>query len=160
MAERKDKSPRHITSLELTPETLEKLNRTREERYRKIQAGECRYESVDDDGDLILVAYGTAARIALGAKKLAAKEGIRLGLFRPITLWPFPSEALGNIAKAGKPILTVEMSFGQLIEDVKLSLFDALPGGRRQEVRLLGHSGGILPTEEEIFAEAKKILGV
>jgi 2-oxoglutarate ferredoxin oxidoreductase subunit alpha len=158
MAERKDKSPRRISSLELTPERLEKLNRIREERYGEITARECRYESVDADGDLILVAYGTAARIALGAKKLAAKEGITLGLFRPVTLWPFPAKALGDIAKSGRPILTVELSFGQLVEDVKLSVFE-VSGGGRQQVHLLGHSGGVLPTEEEIFAEAKKILG-
>jgi 2-oxoglutarate ferredoxin oxidoreductase subunit alpha len=104
------------------------------------------------------VAYGTSARIALGAKKLAEKEGIKLGLFRPITLWPFPYKALGKIAATGKPILTVEMSMGQLVEDVKLAALEAK--GQRSSIHLLGHSGGIIPTEEEVFAEAKRILGL
>ncbi|MDR1212187.1 MAG: 3-methyl-2-oxobutanoate dehydrogenase subunit VorB [Spirochaetaceae bacterium] len=159
MRERGDKSPRHISSLELTPEILEKLNLAREERYAGITDRECRYESADEDGDLILVAYGTAARIALGAKKLAASEGIKLGIFRPVTLWPFPAKALGRVAASGRPILTVELSFGQLVEDVKLSVFEASGGGKCPAVHLLGHSGGTLPTEEEIFARAKKILG-
>jgi 2-oxoglutarate ferredoxin oxidoreductase subunit alpha len=157
MAERKDKTPRHITSIFLTPEILENLNRDRLARYDEITARESRYESVDEDGELILVAYGTAARIALGAKKLAEKEGIKLGIFRPITLWPFPAAALGTSVRSGKPILTVEMSFGQLVEDVKLAVFDS-SGGSGAPVHLLGHSGGVLPTEEEICAEAKKIL--
>ncbi|MDR0389065.1 MAG: 3-methyl-2-oxobutanoate dehydrogenase subunit VorB [Spirochaetaceae bacterium] len=159
MAERKDKNPRHISSLELNPDLLEKLNQGREARYAEITDKECRYESVDEDSDLILAAYGTAARIALGAKKLAAKEGIKLGIFRPITLWPFPAKALGNIAASGKPILTVELSSGQLVEDVKLSVFES-SGSKRSAVHLLGRSGGALPTEEEIFARAKEILGV
>jgi 2-oxoglutarate ferredoxin oxidoreductase subunit alpha len=105
---------------------------------------------------LTLVAYGTSARVALGAKKLAEKEGLKLGIFRPITLWPFPYKALGKIAAAGKPIFTVEMSMGQLVEDVKLAGLEA--GAARSKVHLLGHSGGVIPTEEEVFAEAKRIL--
>jgi 2-oxoglutarate ferredoxin oxidoreductase subunit alpha len=92
---------------------------------------------------------------------MAEKEGIKLGIFRPVTLWPFPYQALAKIAARGKPILTVEMSLGQLVEDVKLSVFKAVSeeGAAVAKVHLLGHSGGVIPTEEEVFAEAKRILG-
>jgi 2-oxoglutarate ferredoxin oxidoreductase subunit alpha len=105
------------------------------------------------------VAYGTSARIALGAQQLAESEGIKLGIFRPITLWPFPYKALAKIASTGKPILTVEMSEGQLVEDVKLAALEADGPGKRSPVYLLGHSGGVVPTEEEVFAAAKRLLG-
>jgi 2-oxoglutarate ferredoxin oxidoreductase subunit alpha len=159
---------RHITSINLVPEELEAITIARYKRYEAIKKAEVRFEASGyrtscgefsgEGPDLTLVAYGTSARVCLGAKKLAEKEGIRLGLFRPITLWPFPYRALGKIAAAGKPILTVEMSLGQLVEDVKLSVLEA-PGGARPPVHLLGHSGGVIPTEEEVFAEVKRILG-
>ncbi|GHV79393.1 3-methyl-2-oxobutanoate dehydrogenase subunit VorB [Spirochaetia bacterium] len=154
----------HITSLSLDPAVLEARNKKRLLRYEEIKAKETRFEAVgfDTQGsapDLTLVAYGTSARIALGAKNLAEKAGIRLGIFRPITLWPFPYKALAKIAESGKPLLTVEMSEGQLVEDVKLSVFEANPAAPRAPVHLLAHSGGVIPTEEEVFAEVKKILG-
>jgi 2-oxoglutarate ferredoxin oxidoreductase subunit alpha len=144
---------RHITSLHLVPEELEAKTRKRFARYEEIKQKEVRFELIGEPcPDLTFVAYGTSARVALGAKKLAEQEGIRLGVFRPITLWPFPFEALGKIAETGKPILTVEMSLGQLVEDVKLAVLGKAP------VHLLGHSGGVIPTEEEVFAEAKRII--
>jgi 2-oxoglutarate ferredoxin oxidoreductase subunit alpha len=153
----------------LVPEELEAKTLARFERYEIIKKNEVRFEAVGfrtacgefsgEGPDLTLVAYGTSARVALGAKKLAEKEGIRLGLFRPITLWPFPYQALAKIAATGNPILTVEMSLGQLVEDVKLSVLEAPASGKRAAVHLLGHSGGVIPTEEEVFAEAKRILG-
>jgi 2-oxoglutarate ferredoxin oxidoreductase subunit alpha len=144
---------RHITSLNLAPEELEAKTKKRFVRYDGIKQKEVRYEYSGDAGaDLTIAAYGTSARVALGAKKLAEKEGIRLALFRPITLWPFPSEALAKIVANGRPILTVEMSLGQMVEDVQLSVLGKAP------VHLLGHSGGVIPTEEEVFAEVKKIL--
>jgi len=138
------------------PETLEGNTKARFERYEKVKAAEIRYdESECKDADLTMVAFGTCARICLGAQKLAKKEGIKLGIFRPITLWPFPHEALGKIAANGKPLLSVEMSLGQLVEDVKLSAYYA---GSKSEVHLLGRSGGCIPTEEEVFAKVKEIL--
>ena len=95
---------------------------------------------------------------------LAEKEGIKLGLFRPITLWPFPLQELGKVDARGKPLLSVEMSFGQLIEDVKLSVLEAAKMGPfpkdtpPAQIHLLGRGGGMIPTEEEVFAEAKRIL--
>jgi 2-oxoglutarate ferredoxin oxidoreductase subunit alpha len=157
------KTARHITSIHLQPDELEGVTKARFTRYEAIQAAEVRYEEIGcADADLVLVAYGTSARVCLGAHKLAAQEGIKLGLFRPITLWPFPYQALGKFAAQGKPLLTVEMSLGQLVEDVKLSVFQALSSGdaaKPAKVHLLGHSGGVIPTEEEVFAEAKRILG-
>jgi 2-oxoglutarate ferredoxin oxidoreductase subunit alpha len=153
----------HLTSIFLDPAVLEARNKKRLLRYDAIKAKELRFEAVGYDAgepDLTLVAYGTSARIALGAKKLAEKEGIKLGLFRPITLWPFPYAALAKVAAAGRPLLTVEMSEGQLVEDVKLSVFEVPPSAPRASVHLLAHSGGVIPTEEEVFCEVKKILGV
>jgi len=162
MFERKTEAPpmaRHITSIHLKPEELESITKARFIRYKEVQAAEIRCESIDcDDAELVLVAYGTSARVCLGAQKLARNEGIKLGLFRPVTLWPFPYQALGNIAASGKPLLSVEMSLGQLVEDVKLSAFET-GSADPSKIHLLGHSGGIIPTEDEVFAEAKRILG-
>ncbi|MDR2047959.1 MAG: 3-methyl-2-oxobutanoate dehydrogenase subunit beta [Treponema sp.] len=178
----KGRDSRHITSINLVPEQLEKITRNRFARYDEIKAKETRYEYIAPGApvgqirtsaaglagadaeaaagaDITLAAYGTSARVCLGAKLLAEKAGIRVGLFRPVTLWPFPYKALGTIAANGKPILTVEMSLGQLVEDIKLSVLEAPEGSPRAQVHLLGHSGGVIPTEEEVFAEVKRILG-
>ncbi|MDR2417609.1 MAG: 3-methyl-2-oxobutanoate dehydrogenase subunit beta [Treponema sp.] len=171
------RASRHITSLALVPEELEAKTRARFQRYEDIKVNETAFEyrgitttclqcrgrdeSFDDvaaleaaNTDITLVAYGTAARVAQGAKKLAEQAGLHVALFRPITLWPFPYKALASIAKTGRPFLTVEMSLGQLVEDVKLAVLGSAP------VHLLGHSGGVIPTEEEVFAKVKEILGV
>jgi len=146
----------HITSIELVPELLEAKTKERFKRYETIKKTEVRYEESDCAGaDLVMVAFGTCARVCLGAQKLAKKEGIKLGIFRPITLWPFPYEVLGKIASEGKPFLTVEMSLGQLVEDVKLTAYYA---GSKSDIHLLGHSGGVIPTEEEVFARVKEII--
>jgi 2-oxoglutarate ferredoxin oxidoreductase subunit alpha len=144
----------HITSINLVPVELEAKTKARYKYYETIKKTEIRFEEADTaDADLTMVAYGTSARVCLGAKKLAEKAGLKVGLFRPITLWPFPFEQLEKIGARGKPILTVEMSLGQLIEDVKLAVLGKSP------IHLLGHSGGVIPTEEEVFEEVKKLLG-
>lgn len=151
--EKNARPSRHITSINLVPEELEAKTRARFERYETIKKTEIRYEETGCQGaDIILTAYGTSARVCQGARKLAEKEGFKVGLFRPITLWPFPYEALANTVHGGKPILTVEMSLGQYVEDVRLSVMG------KSQVYLLGHSGGVIPTEEEVFGEIKKIL--
>jgi 2-oxoglutarate ferredoxin oxidoreductase subunit alpha len=154
---------RHITSIHLVPEELEATTRARFARYETIKAAETRFDEIDcDNADLVLAAYGTSARVCMGAQLLAEKAGIKLGVFRPVTLWPFPYQALAKIAAKGKPILAVEMSLGQFVEDVKLSVYEAVSSGKTSnpaKVHLLGHSGGVIPTEEEVFAEAKRILG-
>ena len=155
-ADRPGKKAIHITSIDLVPELLEAKTKARFVMYETVKKQEIRFEESNCEGaDLVMVAYGTCARVCLGAQMLAKKEGIKLGIFRPITLWPFPYEALGKFAANGKPLLSVEMSEGQLIEDLKLSAYYA---GSKSEVHLLGRSGGMIPTEEEVFAKAKEIL--
>ena len=155
-AKRDGKKAVHITSIDLTPESLESKTKERFKRYEEIKAAEIRCEETGcADADLVMAAYGTSARVCLGAQKLAKSEGIKLGIFRPITLWPFPYDAFGKIISDGKPVLTVEMSEGQLIEDVRLSAYFA---GSKSCIHLLGHSGGVIPTEEEVFARIKEIL--
>jgi 2-oxoglutarate ferredoxin oxidoreductase subunit alpha len=147
------RASRHITSINLVPEELEGKTRARYERYESIKKDELRFEESGCVGaEIVLAAYGTSARVCMGAKKLAEKAGIKAGLLKPVTLWPFPYEALAKAAEGGKPILTVEMSLGQLVEDVRLAVLGGNP------VHLLGHSGGVIPTEEEVFGEIKKIL--
>ena len=173
-----DRKARHITSIHLVPDELESVTRERFKRYDIIKAGETRYEYTGagkearvicgkdavsgsvtfDEADITLTAYGTCARVCLGAKQLAEKAGIRVGLFRPITLWPFPYKALSIIGAGGKPILAVEMSLGQFIEDVKLSTVEIPDGTKRPAIYHIGHSGGVIPTEEEVFEEIKRIV--
>jgi 2-oxoglutarate ferredoxin oxidoreductase subunit alpha len=164
------RAARHITSLDLVPEGLEGKTRERFARYEKLAERECRFEETGcDDADLIIVAYGTSARVAQGARELAfannggasnggAGNGPKIGLFRPVTLFPFPKKRLGEIAARGKPILVVEMSQGQLVEDVKLAIFDECKAGSAAKVHLLGHSGGVIPTEEEVLEAARSIV--
>jgi 2-oxoglutarate ferredoxin oxidoreductase subunit alpha len=154
----KGRKARHISSIHLVPEELEAVTRERYKKYDEIKAKETRSETIGcQDADLVMVGYGTCARVALGARQLAEKEGSKLGIFRPITLWPFAYGELGKIIAMGKPVLTVEMSLGQLVEDVKLAAFEA--GVSNAKISLLGHSGGMIPTEEEVFAKAKELLG-
>ncbi|MDR3325673.1 MAG: 3-methyl-2-oxobutanoate dehydrogenase subunit VorB [Spirochaetaceae bacterium] len=148
------RSARHITSLELNVEALDEQNAARFRRYGELAEKETRFEVAGEKADLVLVAFGTSARISLGAKNLAEKEGVKLSVFRPITLYPFPSAALAAFAE-GKPVLTVEMSCGQLVEDVKLAFYGSKNPAR---VHLLAHSGGVIPTEEEVYEKAKAIL--
>lgn len=150
----KPRAARHITSINLVPEELEALIFSRFARYAEVSKQEVRFESLKcDDADLVLVAYGTAARVCLGAMELARKEGLKVGLFRPISLWPFPSAELAQLADAGKPMLSVEMSMGQMVEDIRLAVRD------RVQVDLLPHAGGVVPTEEEVLERIRKILG-
>lgn len=147
------RSARHITSINLVPEELEALVMERFKRYERVKEEQVLFESTDcDDADLVIVAYGTASRVSLGAVEMARKNGIKLGLFRPITLWPFPQKQLAAIADRGVPLLSVEMSMGQMIEDIRLATECRVP------VHLLPHAGGVVPTEEEVYAKAREIL--
>lgn len=142
-----------INSLYLTPEELEDLNNARQQRYETILNNEVRVEEFQtEDADLILVAYGTIARIAMSAIKMLREEGIKAGLIRPITLWPFPTEAIRKRAESAKAFLTVEMSQGQMVEDVRL----AVEG--RKPVYFYGRNGGMVPNQEAIVQQAKKYI--
>jgi 2-oxoglutarate ferredoxin oxidoreductase subunit alpha len=159
------RAARHISSIHLDPEELERITKDRFARYETVKAAEIRFEDNGcSDADLVMVAYGTCARVCLGAQMLAKKQGIKLGIFRPITLWPFPYQELGKIISLGKPILTVEMSLGQLLEDVKLSAYEGMlnnagiNGDAKSQINLLSHTGGMIPTEDEVFERTKEIL--
>jgi 2-oxoglutarate ferredoxin oxidoreductase subunit alpha len=157
--EAEHRGPRHVTSIHLVAQELEDLTRERFKRYDEMAKVETRFEDNGcKDADVVIVAYGTCARVALGAKLISEKEhGPKIGIFRPITLYPFAYQQLADAAE-GKPMLSVEMSMGQLVTDVKLAaLMQAEAGRPLSRVDLLTHSGGVIPTEEEVFARVKEI---
>lgn len=140
-----------INSLELQPERLEAHNHKLQEKYADIIATQKRSEEyLTDDADIVVVAFGTVARICRSAIDMAREKGIKAGLFRPITLWPFPDEALARLAEKERIFMSVEMSCGQMIEDIKLAVQCRWP------VHFFGRVGGIVPAPEEILAEIEK----
>ena len=141
-----------INSLYITPEALEDLVLEREERYETIRNNEALCEEFNtSDADIIIAAYGTTARIAKNAMDTLRAEGIKAGLIRPITLWPFPAEIFEKTANTAKAFLSVEMSTGQMVEDVKLAVNGKKP------VYFTGRTGGMVPTPAEIIAKVKEI---
>lgn len=145
-----------INSLFIDARACEDHNRHLDEKYRRMEEQELRWEEREvQDAELIFVAYGTPARIAMTAIGLLKKEGIRAGLYRPITLWPYPSKRLHELARQEtvKCLITVEMSQGQMVDDVRLAVEGARP------VSFVGRSGGVIPTPAEIAAAARKALG-
>lgn len=142
----KDREPNTISSLEMGAEELEEVNIRRHKRLKIIQENEQRYtEMLTEDAQLVVVAFGTAGRIAQTAVKQARSEGLKVGLFRPITLWPFPEERLSELADQVDAFLVVEMNAGQMLEDVKLSAGGQVP------VSFYGRTGGVVPVPEEIY---------
>ena len=145
-----------INSLYIDPDECDRHNEHLEAKYAEIRKNEIRWEERDcGDAELLITAYGTPARIAITAIELLREEGVKAGLFRPITLWPFPEAALRKLAEAPrvKMILDVEMSSsGQMLDDVRLSVEG------RKPIRFVGHAGGAIPTVEEIVEAAKKAL--
>ena len=148
----KDRDINIITSLELKPEVMEQKNLHLQEKYQQIRDNEVRYETQQlDDAEYMIVAFGSAARIAEKAIEIAREEGLKVGLFRPITLWPFPENEIASAAKGKKGVLVVEINAGQMVEDVRLSVNGAVP------VVHFGRLGGIVPEPEEIVNEIKKM---
>ncbi len=142
-----------INSLYLTPDELENLNNERQKRYETIMKTEAMAEEYyTEDADLILVAYGTIARIAMSAVTALREEGIKVGLIRPITLWPFPTEVIAKRAETAKAFLAVEMSQGQMIEDVRLAVNGKKP------VYFYGRNGGMIPDQDALAAQVKEYL--
>jgi 2-oxoglutarate/2-oxoacid ferredoxin oxidoreductase subunit alpha len=144
-----------INSLYLKPEELENHNIKLQAKFAEIKKKEARYElfNCDEDCDLIMVAYGTTARICKNVVKLAEVEGIKLGLIRPITIWPFPEEAFSKTMDKTKfGFISVEMSCGQMVEDVRLTVCGEKP------VHFYGRSGGMVPTPEDILVKVKDIV--
>ena len=154
---RKDRDHNNIiNSLYMDPEECDRHNDHLAEKYALMEKNEVRWSETEcEDAEIVITAYGTPARIALTALETLRAEGLKVGLFRPITLWPFPEEALRKLSKADhvKAFLDVEMSStGQMIDDVRLSVEG------RKPIHYLGHAGGVMPTVEEMVEAAKKAL--
>ena len=147
----KDRERNIITSLSLDPNVMEGVNNQLQEKYRTIEKNEIRYEMTNcEDADYILVAFGLVARICQKAAYLAREKGIKVGVFRPITLYPFPYEALNKLADNVKGFLDVEMNAGQMVEDVKLAVLGKKP------VEFHGRMGGVIPSPEEILQKLEE----
>jgi len=144
-----------ITSLDLDPYGQELFNIKLQAKYKEIREKEVRFEEFQcDDAEYLLVAYGTSARVSQKSVKIAREQGIKVGLLRPITLYPFPSKRINELASQVKGILSVEMSAGQMIEDVLLAVNGKIP------VSHFGRMGGIVTTPEEVVENLKiKIIG-
>lgn len=144
----KDRPRRIIASIGLLPAELEAINFKLQAKYKTIQAQEVRYAERDvDDAELLVVAFGSSARIAQTAVREARGRGLRVGLFRPITLWPFPTARLAELAKRIQRFLVVEMNAGQMVEDVRLAV------GSQAQVDFFGRLGGYVPMPDEVLTE-------
>ena len=145
-----DRKPNVINSLRLQAHDMEELNLVLQSRYREVEKNEVRYEEFDcEDADYLIVAFGISARICQKAVELARAEGIKVGLLRPITLYPYPSEAIYNYTEKVKGMLCVEMSAGQMVEDVRLAVNGKVP------VEYYGRMGGIVPSPDEVVNALK-----
>jgi 2-oxoglutarate/2-oxoacid ferredoxin oxidoreductase subunit alpha len=148
-----DRERNIITSLDLDPAKQEKHVMKLDVKYKKMEAEEVRYETFQcDDAEYLLVAFGSCARICQKAVDLARAEGIKLGLLRPVTVYPFPKKPLADLAQKVKGMLVVEMNLGQMVEDVRLAVNGKTP------VEHFGRVGGIIPAPDEVVNMLKKIL--
>lgn len=142
-----------MTSLELQSEVMEQRNIHLQKKYDVIKENEVRFEKTNlDDADYVIVAFGSVARISEKAVELAREEGIKVGLFRPITLWPFPEKEIAELAKTKKGFLVAELNAGQMIEDVRLAV------NGETMVAHFGRLGGMVPDPEEIVNALKEEL--
>jgi 2-oxoglutarate/2-oxoacid ferredoxin oxidoreductase subunit alpha len=151
-----ERSSNVINSLFIDPAECEKHNFKLFEKYSEIEKNETKVETYNMEGaEIVFVAYGTTSRIVKNAINALARDGIKAGIIRPITLWPYPQEAIAKAAEQAsvKAFLTVEMSMGQMVEDVRLAVNGKKP------VHFYGRTGGMVPTPKAIVEEAKKILG-
>ena len=149
------RQPRVVKSLHLRPEDLEDHNRHLQAKYRHIQASEVRWAGeMLDDAEIVIVAYGTAARVARTAIRRARESGLKVGLFRPISLWPFPSAALAEVAARSRALLVVELSAGQMVEDVRLAVEGSTP------VAFHGRTGGMVPAPDEVLGALRRLWAV
>ena len=140
-----------INSLYLKPEELEKINFARYERYAEVEKNEPMWEEyMMEDAEYCVVAYGIAARVSKNAVTAARANGVKVGLIRPITLWPFPTEALAEAAKKVKAFVSVELSMGQMIEDIRLAT------GCSRPVTLCNRAGGMIPDPEQVLKAIAK----
>lgn len=141
-----------ISSIHILSEDLEQFNRKLQAKLATIKANEVRYKEYMLEGaELIVVAFGTSGRVAQSAVKMARQQGIPVGLLRPITLWPFPEERLSQLADEARGFLVVEMSAGQMLDDVKISVAGQCP------VEFYGRMGGMVPLPDEVLAAIAKL---
>lgn len=148
----KDRERNIITSLHINPREMEKINLRLQAKYQKIKEEEVRYETFQtEDAEYLLVAFGLVARICQKVVELGREKGYKIGLIRPITLFPFPEKPIAKFAEKVKGILDVEMNAGQMVEDVRLAVNGKVP------VQFYGRMGGIIPSPEEIFEHFEKI---
>ena len=146
------RGPNIITSLELRSEEMEQNNLRIQAKYRVIEEKEVRFEEyMLEDAEYLIVAFGSAARIAKKVIAIAREQGIKVGLLRPITLWPFPYKRIGELGKKVKGILSLEINAGQMVEDIRLAVECKVP------VQWYGRLGGIIPEPEEVVEQIKKM---
>jgi 2-oxoglutarate ferredoxin oxidoreductase subunit alpha len=147
-----NRKPNVVTSIYIKPEELEAFNQKLQAKIERIRAEEVRYKEYMLDGaELVVVAYGTAGRIAQSAVKIARQQGIPVGLLRPISLFPFPEDRISQLADEARGFLVVEMSAGQMLDDVRLAVAGQAP------VRFLGRMGGMVPLPDEIVAAIARL---
>lgn len=148
------RNPHIINSLFLQPEGLENHNIRLQKKYKAMKENEVRYEEYNmENAEIVVAAYGTTSRIVKNAIDALKEEGINVGLIRPITLWPFPEKPFADMPSTVKAALSVEMSCGQMIDDVKISVAGKVP------VDFYGRSGGMIPTPDGIIAKIKEMVG-
>lgn len=146
------RKPNIITSLELRSEEMEIINNNIQKKYRKCEDNEVRFEEyLLDDAEYAIMAFGSAARVAKKSIDNARAEGIKVGLLRPITLWPFPTKEVQRLASKVKGILSVEFNAGQMVEDIRLAVGGGIP------VQHFGRLGGIIPDPDEVVEALKRM---
>jgi len=137
-----------VTSLEMDSDKMEANNLRFQEKYKKMEEEEVRYEAIQcDDAEFIIVAFGTSSRVCQKSVEIARAKGLKVGLLRPITLFPFPNKMIKELARKAQGFLSVEMSAGQMVEDIKLAVYEA---GSNARVNHFGRMGGIIPTPTEV----------
>ncbi len=147
----KDRDPNVISSIYINPAEEEVFNQKLVDKQKVIEANEIRFEPSDlEDAEIAIIAFGTAGRIAQSAIRQAQEEGMKVGLLRPISLYPFPSKAIKDIAAKVKRVLVVEMNAGQMVEDVRLAIEGAVP------VDFFGRMGGMVPLPDEVYDQIRK----
>lgn len=151
MGKTPDRKQNVITSLCMESEVMERINHRLQAKYRSLEENEVRYEEYKcDDADYLIVAFGSTARVCQTAAEIAREAGIKVGVLRPITLFPFPTKEISKLAGKVKGILNVEMNAGQMIDDVRLAVNGRIP------VEHFGRLGGIVPAPDEVFAALKE----
>jgi len=149
----KTRNRNYITSLYIQPERMEKQNLKLEEKFKQIRANEVRFEETNtDDAEYLFVAYGLSARICQKAMDIARGKGIKIGLLRPITIYPYPYKRLEELATKVKMMLSVELNSGQMVEDVRLAVNGKVP------VEFYGRMGGMMLTPEDVVHHLETLI--